>query len=407
MTKLISVSPEDQLKELEYGCVDLIPRDIFLEKLKWSYDSQTPLKIKFGADPSRPDIHLGHAVILQKLKKFQEFGHEVIFLIGDFTAMIGDPTGKSKTRPTLSKEEVLEYSKTYQDQVAKVLDIEKLKIVFNSQWLDKLSVTDTIKIMSKTTVQTIMRRDDFSKRLKSEQPIHLHEFIYPLIQGYDSVALEADLEIGGTDQLFNLLMGRDLQNAFGQKHQQIVMTLPLLEGLDGVNKMSKSLDNYISVCDSSADIFGKLMSISDELMFKYYKLLSRKPVGIVSETVGDIKSGKLHPMEAKKRLAVEITAHYYPQNIADEERAKFEKRFSKKEVPDDLQTVKKEAGEISLVDLCTELGWIKSSSELRRLLKQGAVKVNNIQHKDLNLLIETGKSYLLKVGKLRLVQIEA
>lgn len=310
--KTISVSPQEQLAELKRGCVEIIPEDLFLEKLKKSYETQTPLKIKFGADPSRPDIHIGHAVVINKLKQFQDFGHEIQFLIGDFTARIGDPTGKSKTRPQLTKEEVIENAETYKAQVAKILDLSKTKIVFNGDWLDKLSSVEMIRLMSNITVQTMIRRDDFSKRIKSETPIHIHEFIYPIMQGYDSVVLESDVELGGTDQTFNLLMGRDLQRAAGLKEQQAILTMPILEGLDGVQKMSKSLGNYIGIDESAENMFGKMMSISDDLMIRYYNLLSRKPLKEVEKRVSEIKEGKIHPMEAKKQLAVEIVSHYYP-----------------------------------------------------------------------------------------------
>lgn len=404
MGKKITVSPEDQLKEIKRGTVDIIPEDELLKKLKKSYDEDKPLIVKLGADPSRPDIHLGHTVILQKLKVLQDFGHEIHFLIGDFTAKIGDPTGKSKTRPILTDEEVIENAKSYSKQVAKVLDIEKTKIEFNSDWINKLTPIDMIKLMAKVTVSSLLERDDFTKRYKAQEAIYMHEFAYPLMQGYDSVAMKADLELGGTDQTFNLLMGRHLQKAFDQE-PQCILTMPILEGTDGVQKMSKSLDNYISLEDTPTDMFGKVMSISDELMVKYYELLWRKPADEVERQVSEIKNGSKHPMDAKKELAAEIVDYYHGEGVGAGERKKFEDRFAKNKIPDDILTVEEPAGELRVLDFLSKIEFVKSNGEARRLIKQNAFKVDGKAHKEDSLNLEAGKEYILKLGKLRMVKV--
>lgn len=401
---LITVKPEDQLKELKRGAFEILPEDEFLKKLTKSYEKQKPLVIKFGADPSRPDIHLGHTVVLQKLRLLQDFGHEIYFLIGDYTAQIGDPTGKNKTRPILTEQDVKENAKSYQDQVGKILDMSKTKVVFNSDWLGKFSGLDLIRLMSKATVGAILQRDDFSKRYNSTEAIYLHEFVYPVLQGYDSVHLKADLELGGTDQTFNLMMGRHLQYAYEQQ-AQCILTMPLIEGTDGVNKMSKSMDNYIALTDTPTNMFGKLMSISDELMRKYYLLLSRKPAAEVDAYITGLTSGSIHPMEGKKNLASEITGYYYGEAAGKEEREKFEARFTKKQIPDDIQTITKPAGVINLLDLFLELELIKSKGDGRRLIQQNAVKVNFENHGTDTLNLEAGSEVILKIGKLRMLKI--
>ena len=402
--KRILVLPEDQLKELKRGTSDIVPESEFLDKLKKSYETDTPLKVKFGADPSRPDIHLGHSVVIQKLKLLQDFGHEIYFLIGDFTARIGDPTGKSKTRPILTDAEVLENAKTYSEQVGKILDIEKTKIVFNNEWLSKLTPIDMIGLMAKVTVSSMLERDDFSKRYKNQDAIYMHEFAYPIMQGYDSVALESDLELGGTDQTFNLMVGRHLQKAHNQS-PQCILTMPILEGTDGVNKMSKSLDNYISLEDTPTDMFGKMLSISDELMVRYYNLLSRRPALEVEEIIEGLKDGSRHPMITKKELAVEIVNYYHPAGTGEGERKKFEERFSKNKIPDDILTLEESAGDLDLLEFMTKLEWIKSNGEGRRLFKQNAIKINFKAQSELILNIEKGEEYILKAGKLRLAKI--
>ena len=404
MTRKITLSPEEQLQELKRGAVDIIPEDELLKKLKESFEKDQPLIVKFGADPSRPDIHLGHTVVLQKLKLLQDFGHEIYFLIGDFTAKIGDPSGKSKTRPILTDEEVIANAKTYSQQVSKILDMEKTKVVFNNDWLGELTPIDMMKIMAQVTISSVLERDDFTKRFKSQEAIYMHEFAYPLMQGYDSVAINADLELGGTDQTFNLLMGRHLQKAF-EKEPQCILTMPILEGTDGVQKMSKSLDNYISLEDTSADMFGKLMSISDELMVKYYELLVRMPAAQVQSIIEEIKSGVKHPMEAKKELAVEITNYYYPPGTGEAERQKFEDRFAKNKVPDDIRTVEMPAGELNVLDLFRSLEFIKSNGEGRRLIKQNAFKLDGKACQQETLNFQSGEEHILKLGKLRMAKV--
>jgi tyrosyl-tRNA synthetase len=402
--KNIVVTPEAQMAELKRGTVDIIPEKELMDKLKKSYEEDKPLRIKFGADPSRPDIHLGHTVLLQKLRILQDFGHEIYFLIGDFTAKIGDPTGKSKTRPILTDEEVINNAKTYTQQVSKILDMEKTKVVFNNDWLGELSPIDMIKIMAKVTVSSILERDDFTKRHKAQEAIYMHEFAYPLMQGYDSVAIDADLELGGTDQTFNLLMGRHLQKAYDKK-PQCILTMPILEGTDGVQKMSKSLDNYISLEDTPSDMFGKILSISDEIMIKYYQLLCRRPAKEVDEIIIGLKNNTKHPMDAKKELAAEIVDYYYPEGTGCEERKKFEDRFAKNKIPDDILTVKEPAGELRVLDFLTRIEFIKSNGEGRRLIKQNAFKIDGKAYKEENFLLEKDQEYIFKLGKLRLVKI--
>lgn len=400
----ITVTPEEQLAELKRGAFEIIPEEEFLKKLKKSYETQKPLVVKLGADPSRPDIHLGHTVVLQKMRLLQDFGHEVCFLIGDYTAQIGDPSGKNKTRPILTEEDVRENAKTYQEQIGKILDMDKTRVVYNRDWLGKFSGLDLIQLMSRATVGAILQRDDFSKRFNNAEAIYLHEFIYPILQGYDSVHLKADIELGGSDQTFNLMMGRQLQHSFNQE-AQVVLTMPLLEGTDGVNKMSKSLDNYIGLTDTPTNMFGKLMSISDELMKKYYLLLCRRPAAEVNNLIKGIEDGTLHPMTAKKDLAQEITSYYYGLDIAREEREKFEARFSKKQIPDDIMTIEKGAGALNLLDLFVELNLVKSKSEGRRLIQQNAVKVNFENHSTEVLELNSGSEVILKIGKLRMLKI--
>ena len=403
MTK-ITLTGEEQLKELKRGVFEILPEEELLKKLKKSFEKQKPLKIKFGADPSRPDIHLGHTVVLQKLRLLQDFGHEIYFLIGDYTAQIGDPTGKNKTRPILTAEDVMKNAQTYKEQVGKVLDMSKTNVVFNKDWLGKFSGLDLIQLMSRATVGAILQRDDFSKRYNSAEAIYLHEFVYPILQGYDSVHLKADLELGGTDQTFNLMMGRHLQHSYEQE-AQCILTMPLIEGTDGVHKMSKSMDNYISLTETPTNMFGKLMSISDELMKKYYLLLCRRPAEDVEIIISGLASGTLHPMEAKKSLAAEITGYYHGPDAGKEEREKFESRFAKKLIPDDIQIVTKDAGTIQLLDLFLELELIKSKSDGRRLIQQNAVKVNFENHTADTLNLEKGHELILKIGKLRMLKL--
>ena len=388
-------------------------RTDLLKKLETSVSTGKPLRVKAGFDPTAPDIHLGHTVLLNKMRQFQELGHEVIFLIGDFTGMIGDPTGKSETRKHLTKEEVAENAKTY--QAADIQDPRsriKTKIAFNSEWMSKMTAEGMIQLAAKHTVARMLEREDFKKRYQSELPISIHEFLYPLIQGYDSVMLKADVELGGTDQKFNLLVGRELQKEYGQEPQCIVM-MPLLEGLDGVNKMSKSLGNYIGINEPAKEIFGKVMSVSDDLMYRYYELVSAVSLDELQKIKDDIRSGALHPMEAKKRLARRRLVDRFcggrgegdVQRLA---RAEFEKVFSKKNMPDDIPVVEIswEGEKMKLAKIIAHAGAAKSNSEARRLIQQGAVEVNEKPIKDIDAELSASGEYILRVGKKRFVKVD-
>jgi len=399
------VSIEEQLELIERGTVDCISREELVKKLKKSIETGKPLKVKAGFDPTAPDLHLGHTVLLQKLKHFQDLGHEIFFLIGDFTGMIGDPTGKSVTRKALTAEQVAENAESYKSQVFKILDPEKTRVVFNSTWLSKLDSYDMIKLASELTVARMLERDDFKKRFESGKPISIHEFLYPLIQGYDSVAMEADVELGGTDQRFNLLMGRDLQRSRGQE-PQIVITMPLLEGLDGVNKMSKSLGNYIGITESADNVYGKVLSISDELMFRYYELLSDMSNSAIKELKAKISSGALHPKEVKKLLARELTGRFHSHEAAIAAEESFEKVFTKGGVPDDIPEITSSASEeIWLPQLLVEAGLVKSTSDGRRMIKQNAVSIDGEKITDINSVVQPHGELLLKVGKRRFCKV--
>ncbi len=390
------LSPEEQLKLLKQGTVEIIEEEELLEKLK----EGRPLRIKAGFDPTAPDLHLGHTVLLQKLRQFQLLGHEVYFVIGDFTAMIGDPTGRSETRPPLSREQVLENAKTYEHQVFKVLLPEKTNIVFNSTWLSTLGTEGLIKLAGQYTVARMLERDDFSKRFKEGNPIYIHEFLYPLLQGYDSVFLKADVELGGTDQKFNLLVGRDLQRTFGQK-PQVCITMPLLVGLDGVRKMSKSYGNYVGITEEPNHMFGKLMSISDELMWDYYLLLT----DYSQEEIEEFKKN-LHPMEAKKRLAHYIVSRYHSKESADKALEFFEKTFSQREFPEDAQIIKVPAGyRQRAYEFLFELGIEASKNSARRLIEGGGLKINGQKIQDPNQEIQVSEELKLQVGKKRFYRV--
>jgi tyrosyl-tRNA synthetase len=401
------ISAKEQLDIIKRGAVEVIVESDLLKKLERSVATNKPLRIKAGFDPTAPDIHLGHTVLLNKMRQFQDLGHEVTFLIGDFTGMIGDPTGKSETRRHLTREEVLENARTYQTQIYKVLDKEKTKIAFNSEWMMKLSSIEMIHLAAKHTVARMLEREDFKKRYQSELPISIHEFLYPLIQGYDSVMMKADVELGGTDQKFNLLVGRELQKEYGQEPQCIVM-MPLLEGLDGVNKMSKSLGNYIGINEPAKEIFGKVMSVTDVLMMRYYELVSSVSLGELEQMKKDIASGALHPMEAKKRLAAEMTDRFCGPGEGAKARLEFEKVFSKKNLPDDipLKEIAWDGPKMKLVKVMSTSGVVTSNSEARRLIQQGAVEVNEVPVKNVDeeLSCETG-DFVLRVGKKRFVKI--
>lgn len=338
---LLGLRPEEQLERIAFGTVDLISKEDMLKKLKRSVETKKPLLIKLGADPTRPDIHIGHTVVINKLRTFQEMGHHIHFLIGDFTALIGDPSGKNTTRPILSREQIEENAKTYSKQIFKILDPDKTEIVYNSKWLAPMTSIDFIRLASRYTVARILERDDFSNRYKNHTPIAVHELLYPLTQGYDSVALKSDVELGGTDQKFNLLVGRDLQSQYGQE-PQCVLTMPILEGLDGVNKMSKSLDNYISVVDTPKDMFGKTMRVSDDLMYRYYELLSDISATQLEQLKKDVKNGAKHPRQVKVDLAKFLVARFHSTSDAQNAEDEFNRIFVQKGLPDtvDEQTVK-------------------------------------------------------------------
>jgi len=389
-----------QLEIIKQGIDEIIGEDDLIEKLK----SGKKLTIKVGFDPTAPDLHVGHTVILRKMRQFQDLGHKVIFLIGDFTGKIGDPSGKNKTRPPLTNDEIKANAKTYEDQVLKVLDPDKTTIDFNSRWGDKMSAADMIKLAAQSTVARMIERDDFSKRYKNNQPISIHEFLYPLMQGYDSVELEVDVELGGTDQKFNLLVGRDLQKNVGQSPQTII-TLPLLEGLDGVKKMSKTEENYIGITEKADDIFGKTMSIPDEIMMKWFDLLSLRPLEEIKKVDDDIKGGA-NPRDAKIDLAMELTTRFTSEKEAEKAKDNFFKKFSSNELPSDI-----EEKEISYTDmpalpnLLKDLGMVGSTSEAIRLIEQGAVKIDQekVTSKDQEVSFETKK--LIQIGKKKFLYV--
>ncbi|MCK4738533.1 MAG: tyrosine--tRNA ligase, partial [Deltaproteobacteria bacterium] len=379
---------KSQLEIIKRGTVDFIGE----ERLQKLLDKGTPLRVKAGFDPTAPDLHIGHTVLIQKLKQFQDMGHHILLLIGDFTAMIGDPTGKSETRKQLSREEIVKNAETYKSQVFKVLDEEKTEVVFNNDWMGKMTASELIELASRATVARMLERDDFSKRYKGGEPISIHEFLYPLVQGYDSVVLKADIELGGTDQLFNLLVGRSLQKEVGQA-PQAVLTMPILEGTDGVQKMSKSLNNYIGITESPSEIFGKVMSISDELMHRFYDLLSEAS----DNHIEDIKAGKVHPMEAKKALASEIVARFHGEGEAIKAKEGFENLFKKKEVPDEIEEVviEIEGEEVPLPNAMVQCGIADSTSASRRDIKGGGVKVDEEKITDVRFTLSVGSEHLI------------
>ncbi|HQO38326.1 MAG TPA: tyrosine--tRNA ligase [Candidatus Omnitrophota bacterium] len=385
---------QKQIEVIKRGAAGIVSEEELARKLEAARKENRPLRVKAGFDPTAPDIHVGHTVLLRKLRQFQDLGHEVYFLIGDFTAQIGDPTGRSVVRKTLSKEEARKNAKTYQMQVSKVLDIDKIKVVFNSDWFEKMSVARFLGLTMHATVAQMAQREDFKKRLDSNQDVSLLEFMYPILQGYDSVFLHADVELGGTDQIFNLLQGREMQRDFGQE-PQVVITMPLLEGTDGVNKMSKSLGNYIAINDRPQDMFGKIMSISDELMIKYYTLLT-------DDDIDKIKA--MHPKEAKVRLAKSIIAQYYSPQIADEAAAEFSRVFASKELPQDMAEYRV-SGETNIVDILVAGGQVKSKNEARRLIQQGGIEFDNVKVIDVNARINS--SGVLKIGSRRFLKVIA
>jgi tyrosyl-tRNA synthetase len=396
--------PEEQVERIQFGCVDLILKGDLLTKLKRG----KPLKIKFGADPTRPDIHLGHTVVINKMRTFQELGHHVQFLIGDFTALIGDPSGRNQTRPLLTREEIEENAKTYATQIYKILDPEKTEIVYNSKWLYPFTSQDWISLASKYTVARMLEREDFTKRYKSGTPISIHEFLYPLTQGYDSVALKSDVELGGTDQLFNLLVGRDLQSQY-QQEPQVVLTMPLLEGLDGVSKMSKSMDNYISVIETPKDMFGKTMRVSDELMYRYYQLLTDIKPHELEQLKRDVESGKKHPRDVKVNLAKFLVTRFHSQVAANAAEEEFNRIFAQKGLPDQIQEIEfPQESQINLTNILVKAQVCQSNSEAARLIEGGGVQLNSekIQDKKFKMDLFPGGDYLIKAGKKHFFKIK-
>ena len=396
------IDPREAMALIKRGAEEVLLESELEERLQ----AGRPLRVKAGFDPTAPDLHLGHTVLINKLRQFQDLGHEVLFLIGDFTGMIGDPTGKSATRPPLTRDEVLENARTYEEQIYKILDPERTLVVFNSSWMGEMSAADLIQLAARQTVARMLERDDFSKRYRNGQPIAIHEFLYPLIQGYDSVALKADVELGGTDQKFNLLMGRELQKQYGQP-PQVVITMPLLEGLDGVNKMSKSLGNYVGIDEPPEEMFGKLMSISDELMWRYFELLSFRPMADIERLKQEVATGR-NPRDVKFELAEEIVARFHDRATAERARQAFIARFQKGALPDELPEVALAPGDegMPLPRLLKEAGLVASTSEGIRMIRQGAVRINGDRVGDKDLRVRTGDLPLVvQVGKRRFARV--
>lgn len=395
-------------QDMEY-CLEVIKRGteeiIEEEHLKSKLQQGRPLRIKAGFDPSAPDLHLGHTVLIQKLKHFQELGHKILFLIGDFTGMIGDPSGKSETRQSLTREEVKKNAETYKRQIFKILDPDKTEILFNSEWMDEFSASDFIQLSARYTVARMLERDDFHNRYQNNRSIAIHEFLYPLIQGYDSIAMQADVEVGGTDQKFNLLVGRHLQRQEGSD-PQVIITLPILEGLDGVQKMSKSLGNYVAIEDAASDIYGKLMSISDELMFRYFELLSDKSMTEVNNLRQKMDEGSIHPKQIKEELAFELTSRFHDEESAKKTKEEFDNVFSGQGLPEDMPVMevdREDAG--TILDLLTQSGMTDSKSEAKRLCKQGAVSVHGKKIHDPNDTLSQGE-HVLRIGKKRFLKVK-
>jgi tyrosyl-tRNA synthetase len=392
---------KEQMTEIRRGCEEILVEDELLSRLK----EGRPMRIKAGFDPTAPDLHLGHTVLINKMRQFQELGHEVIFLIGDFTGLIGDPSGRNATRPALTEAQVVENAQTYKEQIFKILDPERTQVVFNSAWMSKFSAADLISLAARHTVARMLERDDFKKRLDAGKSIAIHEFLYPLVQGYDSVALEADIELGGTDQKFNLLVGRQLQQAYGQS-PQVVITMPLLEGLDGVNKMSKSLDNYIGITEPPAQMFGKVMSISDDLMWRYFELLSFRSLAAIAALKQAAAEGR-NPRDIKFELAEELVGRFHGDPAARDAHDSFIRQFKGNEIPDDIValTVACRDGRIGLGQLLREAELVPSNSEGMRMIQQGAVRIDGARVEDRKLEIEAGTTHVYQVGKRRFARI--
>ena len=407
---LSQLTIDEQMEHLRRGTIEIVPEDELRSKLKKSTETGVPLKLKLGLDPTAPDIHIGHAVVLRKLRQFQDLGHEVIIILGDFTASIGDPSGRSITRPLLTPEEIAVNARTYEEQYCRILDSSKTKVVFNSEWLGKLDFAGVIRLAAKVTVARVLERDDFATRLSEGRPIGLHEILYPVCQAYDSVALKSDVELGGMDQKFNILMGRDLQRESGQE-PQVAMFMPILVGLDGVQKMSKSLGNYVGIAEAPNEMFGKLMSIPDNLMSQYFELCTDVPVKEIKEMEDGISGGKLHPMDVKKRLGREIVTIYHDGAAAVEAQGEFERVFSSRELPTDIPTVKITASvlkdrKIWAPKLLSMTGTASSNSDARRLIDQGGVSLDGVKITDSNADVEIVDGQVLRVGKLKFVRLE-
>lgn len=392
---------EEQLAELARGVEETLPENGLAERLK----KKDRLIVKAGFDPTAPDLHVGHTVLINKMRQFQQFGHEVVFLIGDFTGMIGDPSGKNSTRPALSDEQIAANAKTYEAQIFKILDPELTRIEFNSTWMNEVGAAGMVKLAARYTVARMLERDDFSKRFAAEQSISIHEFLYPLVQGYDSVALKADVELGGTDQKFNLLVGRHLQQQYGQE-PQIVMTTPLLEGLDGVQKMSKSLQNYIGITDAPGEMFGKVMSISDDLMWRYFEVLSFRPLADIEALKAGVADGR-NPRDVKFELAAELVARFHDQAAADGARDEFVARFQQGAMPEEIAevSVPTDNGEMGIAHLLKAAGLVASTSEAFRMIKQGAVRIDGERIEDRGLKFEAGSTRVYQVGKRKFARV--
>ncbi len=398
---------QQQLSVIQENISELLVEEELVRKIERSIATGKPLRVKLGLDPSRPDIHLGHAVVLNKLRQFQDLGHTVVLIIGDFTAMIGDPTGKSKTRPALTLEETQENGRTYVDQASKILNIDRTEVVYNSQWLGALSFKEVISLSAKYTVAQLLERDDFTKRYRGGEPISVHEFLYPLSQAYDSVAVRSDVELGGTDQKFNLLVGREIMRAYGQE-PQCILTMPILEGTDGVEKMSKSLDNYIAVTDSAKDMFGKTMSIPDTLITRYLALACYASAERVAMVQQGLENNTLHPRTAKVDVAKQIVARYHGAQAAEAAFAEFERVFVRKDIPDEIPNHVVNAGDaLDIVSVLTAVGFATSKGEARRLITQGGVSVDGAKITDINAIVDVSEPRILRAGKLRFVRLVA
>jgi tyrosyl-tRNA synthetase len=394
----------EQMDVIRKGTVEIIPEEELIRKLEKSIKTKIPLNIKLGCDPSRPDLHIGHSVVLNKLREFQDFGHQAILIIGDFTGMVGDPTGKKKARPQLTFEETRENGKSYFEQATRILDKGKTKIVYNSEWLAKLDMHNIIEILSKFTIQRILERDDFTNRLRDQQEIASHEILYPIMQGYDSYAIKADVELGGTDQRFNNLMGRDMQKRFGQE-PQVVLLMPLLEGTDGSEKMSKSLNNYIGITDAPKDIFGKTMSIPDVLIYKYFELATRLTPKELLNVKNELEEPSNNPRNAKRKLGYELVKLYYDEDTAKSAIEEFDRIFIKKEIPDEIEEFKLKDDSIKIIDLLALTKLADSKGIARRLIEQGGVSIDGEKVEDINYIVDFKSEIILKVGKRKFLKI--